>query len=75
MVKVEKLTVDNYVGAGKKGQLYLNRRYDDNYQIEGDMINKNQVERGDELVDLRVAAAVSDGRRCDPPATIAIMRG
>jgi hypothetical protein len=40
MVKVEKLTVDNYVGAGKKGQLYLNRRYDDNYQIEGSMINK-----------------------------------
>ena len=41
MVKVEKLTVDNYVGAGTKGQLYLNRRYDANYQIEGSMIEKN----------------------------------
>ncbi len=40
MIKVEKLTVENYVGAGTKGQLYLNRRYDANYTIEGSMIEK-----------------------------------
>lgn len=41
MIKVEKLTVNKYIGAGTKGQLYINRRYDANYQIEGSMIERS----------------------------------
>lgn len=35
MIKVEKLTVADYIGAGTKGERYINRRYDDTYKIEG----------------------------------------
>ena len=35
MIKVEKLTVTNWMGNGKKGERYINRRYDNAYQIEG----------------------------------------
>lgn len=35
MIKVEKLTVTNWIGNGTKGERYINRRYDNNYQIEG----------------------------------------
>ncbi|MBR6263371.1 MAG: fasciclin domain-containing protein [Prevotella sp.] len=35
MIKVEKLTVAKYMGNGIKGERYVNRRYDDNYQFEG----------------------------------------
>ena len=39
MIKVEKLTVTNWVGNGTKGERYINRRYDNNYQIEGTHID------------------------------------
>ncbi|MBP5387019.1 MAG: fasciclin domain-containing protein [Prevotella sp.] len=39
MIKVEKLTVTNWIGEGKKGERYVNRRYDDKYQIEGTHID------------------------------------
>jgi len=35
MIKVEKLTVTDYVGNGTKGERYINRRYDKSYKIEG----------------------------------------
>ncbi len=35
MIKVEKLTLTNYMGNGTKGERYINRRYDDTYKIEG----------------------------------------
>jgi uncharacterized surface protein with fasciclin (FAS1) repeats len=39
MIKVEQLTMKNYVGQGKLRQRYINRRYDKEYQIEGQMID------------------------------------
>ena len=39
MIKVEKLTVTDYLGAGTKGERYVNRRYDDNYKIEGSHVD------------------------------------
>ena len=39
MIKVEKLTVTNWIGNGTKGERYVNRRYDDKYQIEGTHID------------------------------------
>ena len=39
LIKVEKLTVTNWMGEGKKGERYINRRYDNNYQIEGTHID------------------------------------
>ena len=35
MLKFEQLTMDNYLGNGKKNERYINRRYDDEFQIEG----------------------------------------
>ena len=35
MLKVEKLTVTDFVGNGVKGERYINRRYDKSYKIEG----------------------------------------
>jgi len=35
MMKVEKLTVARYLGAGKRNDYYINRRMDDRYTIEG----------------------------------------
>ena len=35
MLKVEQLTVKEWFGKGTKNERYVNRRYDDNYQIEG----------------------------------------
>lgn len=35
MIKVEKITVNDYLGDGTKGDRYINRRYDANYQIVG----------------------------------------
>jgi uncharacterized surface protein with fasciclin (FAS1) repeats len=35
MMKLEQLTMRQYVGAGELGQRYINRRYDSKYQIEG----------------------------------------
>ena len=39
MIKVEKLTVPEYIGNGTKGERYINRRYDDSYKIEGQHID------------------------------------
>lgn len=39
MIKVEQLTMKNYVGQGKLRQRYINRRYDKEYQIEGQLID------------------------------------
>ena len=39
MIKVEKLTLTSYLGNGKKGERYINRRYDDSYKIEGQHID------------------------------------
>ena len=35
MLKAEHLTVSKWVGAGTRNDYYLNRRYDDQYQVEG----------------------------------------
>ena len=37
MIKVEQLTMKNFVGQGKLRQRYINRRYDKEYQIEGQL--------------------------------------
>ena len=39
LMKVEKLTVKKYQGAGKIRERYINRRYDNSYQIEGQHID------------------------------------
>lgn len=39
LIKVEKLTVAKWMGEGTKGERYINRRYDDAYQIEGSRID------------------------------------
>lgn len=39
MLKVEKLTLKKYVGAGTLDERYINRRYDKDYQIEGQWID------------------------------------
>ena len=39
MIKVEKLTLKNYVGSGTLDERYINRRYDKDFQIEGQWIN------------------------------------
>jgi uncharacterized surface protein with fasciclin (FAS1) repeats len=41
IMKVEKLTVNKYIGMGTKGQLYLNRRYDATNTIEGAMVQRS----------------------------------
>lgn len=50
MIKVEKLTVTDYVGNGVKGERYINRRYDKTYKIEGihidPTIEANEVHDG-----------------------------
>ncbi len=38
MMKLEQLTVRQYLGAGTLGQRYINRRVDDRYVIEGAMV-------------------------------------
>lgn len=38
MMRMEQLTVRQWQGQGTIGQYYINRRYDDQYQIEGCMI-------------------------------------
>lgn len=38
MMKFDKVTVLRYVGNSTLGQHYINRRYDDNYQIEGTLV-------------------------------------
>jgi len=40
MMNIQKLTVYKYVGAGTRGQRYINRRVDDNNRIEGAMIQQ-----------------------------------
>jgi len=41
MLKFERLTVNKYVGSGSvRGQRYINRRYDDEYQIIGALISQ-----------------------------------
>ena len=44
MVRIDQLTMDNYLGQGTKNEKYVNRRYDDKYQIEGAHIHQT-VER------------------------------
>jgi len=39
MIKVEKLTVKDYVGAGTLDERYINRRYDKDFQYEGQWID------------------------------------
>ena len=39
MMKIEQLTVRQYVGEGKLRERYINRRYDKNYKIEGQHID------------------------------------
>ena len=39
LIKVEQLTLKGYVGEGKLRQRYINRRYDKDYQIEGQQID------------------------------------
>ena len=39
MVKIEQLTLRNYVGNSTLRERYINRRYDKNYQIEGQHID------------------------------------
>jgi uncharacterized surface protein with fasciclin (FAS1) repeats len=39
MMKVEQLTMTNYVGKGTLRERYINRRYDKNHQIEGQHID------------------------------------
>ncbi len=39
LIKVEKLTVSDYIGNGTKGERYINRRYDSQYKIEGQHID------------------------------------
>jgi uncharacterized surface protein with fasciclin (FAS1) repeats len=39
MIKVEQLTMRGYVGEGKLRERYINRRYDKEYQIEGQHID------------------------------------
>ena len=39
MLKVEKLTVPKYIGNGTKDERYINRRYDKDYQYEGQWID------------------------------------
>lgn len=45
MLKFERLTVVRYAGDGELGQRYVNRRYDDDYQITGAKISQT-VENG-----------------------------
>jgi hypothetical protein len=40
MMKFEQLTMDNYLGNGIKNERYINRRYDDEFQIEGAEISQ-----------------------------------
>lgn len=40
MIRVEKLTVLKYGGGSALGERYINRRYDDEYQIKGAMISQ-----------------------------------
>ncbi|MBO5824470.1 MAG: fasciclin domain-containing protein, partial [Prevotella sp.] len=40
MMKFEQLTMDNYLGNGTKNERYINRRYDDEFQIEGAEISQ-----------------------------------
>ena len=39
MLKVEKLTLKNFVGSGTLDERYINRRYDKEFQIEGQWID------------------------------------
>ncbi len=39
MIKIEKATVTAYMGNATKGERYINRRYDSQYQIEGQHID------------------------------------
>ncbi len=39
MIKVEKLTLADYLGNGTRGERYINRRYDNTYKIEGSHID------------------------------------
>ena len=39
MMKIEQLTVSDYIGNGVQRERYINRRYDKNYQIEGQHID------------------------------------
>lgn len=45
LMKFERLTVLKYAGGSKIGERYINRRYDDDYQIPGAMISQT-VEKG-----------------------------
>lgn len=40
MMNVQKLTVGKYLGAGKRNEHYVNRRYDNQFQHEGARVNK-----------------------------------
>lgn len=40
MINVQKLTVGKYIGLGRRNAHYLNRRYDTDFQIEGQRVDK-----------------------------------
>ena len=44
MIKVDKVTVSKYLGGCKKGQRYINRRYDAKYNFIGQRIEPNDDE-------------------------------
>ena len=44
MIKVDKVTVSKYRGGSKRGDRYINRRYDDKFQFLGQRIDPNDDE-------------------------------
>ena len=44
MIKVDKVTVSKYLGGSKRGQRYINRRYDAKFKFHGQFIDPNDDE-------------------------------